>query len=234
MLEPNEMIITLTPSQIEKVSSIDDVVSYVNSLPAFKNMLEKGIGCVPDTDQLMRVWGDLQGIKVIVSKDSSNIQQGRALERFQEYMTAEKIQRVKPIQYTAANIDISEKMVLWYHQHSNIYARLWKDDQGKVDIKKSDVDGWLTEVYRAVFGRIYRIGARLETNATTKKPCKMKICGNKVNCDHLVLANGYNSGGIEKRYCSVKCRNQANSRKSMRKIRGLEKRTDASPRTIVQ
>ena len=234
MLEPNEMIITLTPSQIEKVSSIDDVVEYVNSLPAFKNMLEKGIGCVPDTDQLMRVWGDLQGIKVIVSKDSSNIQQGRALERFQEYMTAEKIQRVKPIQYTAANIDISEKMVLWYHQHSNIYARLWKDDQGKVDINKSDVDGWLTEVYRAVFGRLYRIGARLETNATTKKPCKMKICGNKVNCDHLVLANGYNSGGIEKRYCSVKCRNQTNSRKSMRKIRGLEKRTDASSQSVVQ
>ena len=234
MLEPNEMIITLTPSQIEKVSSIDDVVSYVNSLPAFKNMLEKGIGCLPDTDQLMRVWGDLQGIKVIVSKDSSNIQQGRALERFQEYMTAEKIQRVKPIQYTAANIDISEKMVLWYHQHSNIYARLWKDSQGKVDIKKSDVDGWLTEVYRAVFGRLYRIGARLETNATTKKTGKMKICGNKVNCDHLVLANGYNSGGIEKRYCSVKCRNQTNSRKSMRKIRGLKKRTDASCQVVVQ
>ena len=181
----------------------------------------------------MKVWGDLQGIKIIVSKESSNIQQGRALERFQEYMTAEKIQRVKSIQYVPPK-NTSEKMQFWYQQHSNIYARLWKGDQGKVDTDKSDIDGWLTEVYRAVFGRLYRIGARLETNATTKKPCKMKICGNKVNCDHLVLANGYNSGGIEKRYCSVKCRNQANSRKSMRKIRGLEKRTDASPRTIVQ
>ena len=232
MLEPNEMIIALTPSQIEKVSSIDDVVSYVNSLPAFKNMLDKGIGCVPDTDQLMRVWGDLQGIKVIVSKDSSNIQQGRALERFQEYMTAEKIQRVKSIQYIAAN-NTSEKMQFWYQQHSNIYARLWRDDQGKADTDKSDIDGWITEVYRAVFDRLYRIHAGLETNATTKKPCKMKICGNRVNCDRLVLANGYNSGGVEKRFCSGKCRNQANSRKSMRKIRGGEKRTVASPKIAV-
>ena len=43
----------LTPSEIEKVSGTDDVVEYVNSLPAFKNMLEKGIGCLPDTDQLI-------------------------------------------------------------------------------------------------------------------------------------------------------------------------------------
>ena len=233
MLEPNEMILALTPSQIEAVCGAEEVVEYVNSLPAFKNMLEKGIGCLPKTDQLMTVFGDLQGIKVIVSKESSSIQQGRAIERFQEYMTAEKIQRVKSIQYVPPK-NTSEKMQFWYQQHSNIYARLWKGDQGKVDTDKSDIDGWLTEVYRAVFGRLYRIGARLETNATTKKPCKMKICSNKINCDHLVLANGYNSGGIEKRYCSVKCRNQANSRKSMRKIRGLEKRTDASPRTIVQ
>ena len=233
MLEPNEMIIALSPSQIEAVCGAEVVVEYVNSLPAFKNMLEKGIGCLPKTDQLMTVWGDLQRIKIIVSKESSSIQQGRALERFQEYMTAEKIQRVKTTQYVPPK-NTSEKMRYWYQQHINIYARLWKDDQGKVDINKSDVDGWLTEVYRAVFGRLYRIGARLETNATTKKPCKMKICGNKVNCDHLVLANGYNSGGIEKRYCSVKCRNQTNSRKSMRKIRGLEKRTDASSQSVVQ
>ena len=223
MLQPNEMIIALTPSQIEERTGADDVVDYVNSLPAFKNMLEKGIGCLPKTDQLMKVWGDLQRIKIIVSKESSSIQQERALERFQEYMTAEKIQRVKSIQYIAAN-NTSEKMQFWYQQHSNIYARLWRDDQGKADTDKSDIDGWITEVYRAVFDRLYRIHAGLETNATTKKPCKMKICGNKVNCDRLVLANGYNSGGKEKRFCGGKCRNQANARKSMRKIRGLEKR----------
>ena len=120
--------------------------------------------------------------------------------------------------------NISKKMESWHQQHSSVYARFLTDDQGKVDIDKSDIDGWLTEVYRAVFDRLYRIHAGLETNATTKKPCKIKICGNKVNCDRLVLANGYNSGGVEKRFCSVKCRNQANARKSMRKIRGLEKR----------
>ena len=232
MLQPNEMILALTPSQIEAVCGVDDVVEYVNSLPAFKNMLEKGIGCLPKTDQLMKVWGDLQGIKIIVSKESSSIQQGRAIERFQQYMTAEKIQRVKPTQYIAAN-NTSEKMEFWYQQHSNIYARLWKDDQGKVDIDKSDIDGWLTETYRAVFDRLYRIHAGFETNATTKKSCKIKICSNKVNCDRLLLANGYNSGGKEKRFCSGKCRNQANSRKSMRKIRGGEKRTVASPQIDV-
>jgi len=229
---PNEMILPLTPSQIEAVCGVDDVVKYVNSLPAFKNMIEKGIDCLPDTVQLMKVWGDLQGIKIIVSKESSSIQQGRAIERFQEYMTAEKIQRVKSIQYVPPK-NTSEKMQFWYQQYSNIYARLWRDDQGKVDTNKSDIDGWLTEVYRAVFDRLYRIHAGLETNATTKKPCKMKICGNKVNCDRLVLANGYNSGGVEKRFCSGKCRNQANSRKSMRKIRGGEKRTVASPKIAV-
>ena len=233
MLQPSEMIIALTPSQIEAVCEAEKVVEYVNSLPAFKNMLEKGIGCLPKTDQLMKVWGDLQRIKIIVSKESSSIQQGRAIERFQEYMTAEKIQRVKTTQYIEAN-NTSKKMQFWYQQYSNIYARLWRDDQGKVDTDKSDIDGWLTETYRAVFDRLYRIHAGLETNATTKKPCKMKICGNKVNCDRLVLANGYNSGGVEKRFCSVKCRNQVNSRKSMRKIRGLEKRTDASPPVTVQ
>ena len=233
MLKPNEMIIALTPSQIEAVCGADDVVEYVNSLPAFKNMLEKGIGCLPKTDQLMLVWGDLQRIKIIVSKESSSIQQERALDRFQEYITAEKIHKVKPMLSNTEN-NISKKMESWHQQHSSVYARFWKDDQGKVDIDKSDIDGWLTEVYRAVFDRLYRIHASLETNATTKKSCKMKICGNRVNCDHLVLANGYNSGGIEKRFCSVKCRNQVNSRKSMRKIRGLEKRTDASPPVIVQ
>ena len=229
---PNEMILPLTPSQIEAVCGVDDVVKYVNSLPVFKNMIEKGIDCLPDTVQLMKVWGDLQGIKIIVSKESSSIQQGRAIERFQEYMTAEKIQRVKSIQYVPPK-NTSEKMQFWYQQYSNIYARLWRDDQGKVDTNKSDIDGWLTEVYRAVFDRLYRIHAGLETNATTKKPCKIKICGNKVNCDRLVLANGYNSGGKEKRFCSGKCRNQANSRKSMRKIRGGEKRTVASPQIAV-
>ena len=224
MLQPNEMIIALTPSQIEERTAADDVVEYVNSLPAFKNMFEKGIGCVPDTDQLMKVWGDLQGIKIIVSKESSNIQQGRALERFQEYITAERIDRVKPIQYTAANIDISEKMALWYKQHSSVYARLWKDDQGKVDFDKSDIDGWLTEVYRAVFAQLYKIHARLEMNTTTEKMLKLKICANKTKCDYLVLVNGIKSGGREKRFCSGKCRNQANARKSMRKIRGSEKR----------
>ena len=225
MLQPNEMIIALTPSQIEAVCGADGVVSYVNSLPAFKNMLEKGTGCVPDTGQLMRVWGDLQGIKIIVSKESSNIQQGRALERFQEYITAKRIDRVKPIQYTAANIGISEKMAIWYKQHSSVYARLWKDDQGKVDIDKSDIDGWLTEVYRAVFSQLYKIHARLEMNTTTEKMLKLKICANKTKCDHLVLVNGMNSSGKEKRFCSGKCRNQANARKSMRKIRGSEKRS---------
>ena len=223
MLQPNEMIIALTPSQIEAVCGAEAVVEYVNSLPAFKNMLEKGIGCLPNTDQLMKIWGDLQGIKIIVSKESSSIQQGRALDRFQEYMTAEKIHRVKLMSSNTENT-ISKKMEAWYQQHSSVYARFWKDDQGKVDIDKSDFDGWLTETYRAVFDRLYRIHAGLETNATTKKPCKMKICGNKVNCDRLVLANGYNSGGKEKRFCGGKCRNQANARKSMRKIRGLEKR----------
>lgn len=223
MLQPNEMIIALTPSQIEERTGADDVVEYVNSLPAFKNMLEKGIGCLPKTDQLMKVWGDLQRIKIIVSKESSSIQQERALDRFQEYMTAEKIHRVKPMLSNTEN-NISKKMESWHQQHSSVYARFLTDDQGKVDIDKSDIDGWLTEVYRAVFDQLYRIHAGLETNATTKKPCKIKICGNKVNCDRLVLANGYNSGGVEKRFCSVKCRNQANARKSMRKIRGLEKR----------
>lgn len=223
MLQPNEMIIALTPSQIEERTGADDIVEYVNSLPAFKNMLEKGIGCLPKTDQLMKVWGDLQRIKIIVSKESSSIQQERALDRFQEYMTAEKIHRVKLMPSNTENT-ISKKMEAWYQQHSCVYARFWKDDQGKVDIDKSDFDGWLIEVYRAVFDRLYRIHAGLETNATTKKPCKIKICGNKVNCDHLVLVNGYNSGGVEKRFCSVKCRNQSNARKSMRKIRGLEKR----------
>ena len=224
MLQPNEMILALTPLKIEEVAGVEKVVDYVNSLPAFKNMLEKGIGCLPKTDQLMKVWGDLQGIKIIVYRESSSIQQERALDRYQEYITAEKIHRVKP---TSSNTEstISEKMGIWYQQHSSVFARFWKDDQGKVDIDKSDFDGWLTETYRAVFDRLYRIHAGLETNATTKKPCKMKICGNKVNCDRLVLANGYNSGGVEKRFCSVKCRNQANARKSMRKIRGLEKRT---------
>ena len=223
MLKPNEMILALTPLKIEEVAGVEKVVDYVNSLPAFKNMLEKGIGCLPKTDQLMKVWGDLQRIKIIVSKESSSIQQERALDRFQEYMTAEKIHRVKLMSSNTENT-ISKKMEAWYQQHSSVYARFWKDDQGKVDIDKSDFDGWLTETYRAVFDRLYRIHAGLETNATTKKPCKMKICGNKVNCDRLVLANGYNSGGKEKRFCSGKCRNQANARKSMRKIRGLEKR----------
>jgi len=224
MLKPNEMILALTPLKIEEVAGVEKVVDYVNSLPAFKNMLEKGIGCLPKTDQLMKVWGDLQGIKIIVSRESSSIQQERALDRFQEYITAEKIHRVKPM-LSNTESTISEKMGIWYQQHSSVFARFWKDDQGKVDIDKSDFDGWLTEGYRAVFDRLYRIHAGLETNAATKKPCKIKICGNKVNCDRLVLANGYNSGGIEKRFCSVKCRNQANARKSMRKIRGLEKRT---------
>jgi len=223
MLQPNEMIIALTPSQIEERTGADDVVEYVNSLPAFKNMLEKGIGCLPKTDQLMKVWGDLQRIKIIVSKESSSIQQERALDRFQEYMTAEKIHRVKPM-LSNTESTISEKMGIWYQQHSSVFARFWKDDQGKVDIDKSDFDGWLTETYRAVFDRLYRIHAGFETNATIKKQCKIKICGNKVNCDRLVLANGYNSGGREKRFCGGKCRNQANARKSMRKIRGLEKR----------
>ena len=224
MLKPNEMILALTPLKIEEVAGVEKVVDYVNSLPAFKNMLEKGIGCLPKTDQLMKVWGDLQGIKIIVSRESSSIQQERALDRFQEYITAEKIHRVKPM-LSNTESTISEKMGIWYQQHSSVFARFWKDDQGKVDIDKSDFDGWLIEVYRAVFDRLYRIHAGLETNATTKKPCKIKICGNKVNCDRLVLANGYNSGGVEKRFCSVKCRNQANARKSMRKIRGLEKRS---------
>ena len=223
MLQPNEMILALTSLKIEEVSGAEAVVDYVNSLPAFKNMLEKGIGCLPKTDQLMKVWGDLQRIKIIVSKESSSIQQERALDRFQEYMTAEKIHRVKLMSSNTENT-ISKKMEAWYQQHSSVYARFWKDDQGKVDIDKSDFDGWLTETYRAVFDRLYRIHAGLETNATTKKPCKMKICGNEVNCDRLVLANGYNSGGKEKRFCGGKCRNQANARKSMRKIRGLEKR----------
>ena len=223
MLKPNEMILALTPLKIEEVSGADDVIEYVNSLPAFKNMLEKGIGCLPKTDQLMKVWGDLQRIKIIVSKESSSIQQERALDRFQEYMTAEKIHRVKPTSSNTENT-ISKKMEAWYQQHSSVFARFWKDDQGKVDIDKSDIDGWLTETYRAVFDRLYRIHAGFEMNATIKKQCKIKICGNKVNCDHLVLVNGYNSGGREKRFCSGKCRNQANARKSMRKIRGLEKR----------
>ena len=223
MLQPNEMIIALTPSQIEERTGADDVVEYVNSLPAFKNMLEKGIGCLPKTDQLMKVWGDLQRIKIIVSKESSSIQQERALDRFQEYMTAEKIHRVKPTSSNTEN-NISKKMESWHQQHSSVYARFLTDDQGKVDIDKSDFDGWLTETYRAVFDRLYRIHAGFETNATIKKQCKIKICGNKVNCDRLVLANGYNSGGKEKRFCGGKCRNQANARKSMRKIRGLEKR----------
>ena len=223
MLQPNEAIWALTPSQIEERTGAEAVVEYVNSLPAFKNMLEKGIGCLPKTDQLMKIWGDLQGIKIVVSRESSSIQQGRALDRFQEYITAEKIHRVKPMSSNTENT-ISKKMEIWYQQHSNVYARFLTDDQGKVDIDKSDIDGWLTEIYRAVFDRLYRIHAGLETNATTKKPCKIKICSNKVNCDRLLLANGYNSGGKEKRFCSGKCRNQANARKSMRKIRGLEKR----------
>ena len=117
MLQPNEMIIALTPSQIEERTGADDVVEYVNSLPAFKNMLEKGIGCLPKTDQLMKVWGDLQRIKIIVSKESSSIQQERALDRFQEYMTAEKIHRVKPM-LSNTESTISEKMGIWYFREN--------------------------------------------------------------------------------------------------------------------
>ena len=223
MLQPNEMIIALTPSQIEERTGADDVVEYVNSLPAFKNMLEKGIGCLPKTDQLMKVWGDLQRIKIIVSKESSSIQKGRALERFQEYMTAEKIQRVKTTQYIEAN-NIWKKMEAWYQQHINIYARLWKDDQGKVDINKSDVDGWLTVVYRAVFDQLYRVCIGIERNNTSGKTLKLNLCKNKRNCDNLILMNGPKAGGKGKRFCDDKCRNQFHARKGMRKARGEEKR----------
>jgi len=223
MLQPNEMIIALSPSQIEAVCGAQVVVEYVNSLPAFKNMLEKGIGCLPKTDQLMTVWGDLQGIKIIVSKESSSIQQGRALERFQEYMTAEKIQRVKTTQYIEAN-NIWKKMEWWYAQNINIYARLWKDDQGKVDINKSDVDGWLREVYRAVFDQLYRVCIGIERNHTSGKTLKLRLCQNDKNCDNLILVNGPKVGGKGKKFCDNKCRNQFHARKGMRKVRGEEKR----------
>jgi hypothetical protein len=243
------VILALTPYQIEAISGVDDVVEYVNSFPKFREMLEKGTGCfgrppivgvtyaiLPlETDKLVKVWEDLQGYKSIISGKVSSIQKRRDLERIQRYITAERITRVQPMPYGTVNT-LTDEMKAWYlkNNNPNIYAKFLYDEEGKVDLKKTDIDGWLTEVYRAVFDRLYRIHAGLETNATTKKPCKMKICSNKINCDHLVLANGYNSGGKEKRFCSGKCRNQANSRKSMRKIRGGEKRTVASPQIVVQ
>ena len=225
---PSEIIFALTPSQIEEISGSDDIVEYVNSFPKFRDMVEKGLGrslgYLPETDKLVKVWEDLQGFKGIVSGKVSSIQKRRDLERIQCYIKAERITRVKIRSHGTVNT-LSDEMKVWYlrNNNPNIYAKFCYDEEGKVDLKKTDIDGWQTELYRAVFARLYRIHAGLETNATTQKLCKIKICANKTKCDHLVLANGMNSGGREKRFCSAKCRNQANARKSMRKIRGSEK-----------
>ena len=63
MLESDETIryIALTLSKIEEVSGANKVVEYVNSFPKFRDMIEKGIGCLPETDKLVKVWEDLQG-----------------------------------------------------------------------------------------------------------------------------------------------------------------------------
>ena len=225
MLKPNEAIRALTPSQIEKVSGAGKVVEYVNSFPKFRDMIEKGIGCLPETDKLVKVWEDLQGFKGIISGKSSNIQKRRDLERIHPYLTAERIARVKPVSFGTVNT-ITDEMKTWYKENNNhnIYAKFCYDAQLRIDSESSDFDGWLTEIYRSIFNQLYQVCIGAERNHTSGKTLKLRLCQNDKNCDNLILVNGPKVGGKGKKFCDDKCRNQFHARKGMRKVRGEEKR----------
>ena len=227
------VILALTPSQMEAISGVDDVVEYVNSFPKFRDMLENGmgrsLGYLPETDKLVKVWEDLQGFKGIISGKVSSIQKRRDLERIQRYITAERITRVKPMSHGTVNT-LTDEMKAWYLENNNpnIYAKFCYDEEGKVDLKKSDIDDWMIEIYRAIFDKLYRVFIGKEINATSGKLLKLRLCQNARNCDNLILVNGPKAGGKPKKFCDETCRNQANARKSMRKIRGEDKRNVAS------
>ena len=226
MLE-SEMILALTPSKIEEVSGAGKAVKYVNSLPAFKEMLEKGIGtgCLLGIDNLVKVWEDLQGFKGIVLGKTSGIQKRRELERIHPYITAERITRVKPTSFGTSN-SLTDEMKTWYEENNNpnIYAKFCYDDEGRINFESSEFDGWLTEIYRSIFNQLYRVCIGIERNNTSGKTLKLNLCKNKRNCDNLILMNGPKAGGKGKRFCDNKCRNQFHARKGMRKARGEEKR----------
>ena len=219
------VILVLEPYQIEAISRVDDVVEYVNSFPKFRDMLKKGIGCLPETDKLVKVWEDLQGFKGIISGKASSIQKRRELERIQRYITAERITRVKPLPLDTVNT-LADEMKAWYlrNNNPNIYAKFCFDEEGKVDLKKTDIDGWLTEVYRAVFDQLYRVCIGTEKNDTSEKTLKLRLCKNDKNCDNLILVNGPKVGGKGKKFCEDRCRNQFHARKGMRRLETRRKK----------
>ena len=231
------LILALTPTQIEAISGADDAVEYVNSFPKFRDMLEKGTGYLPpivggipailplETDKLVKVWEDLQGFKGIISGKASSIQKRRELERIQRYITAERITRVKPLPLDTVNT-LADEMKAWYkeNENSNIYAKLCFDEEGKIDLKNTDIDGWLTEVYRAVFDQLYRVCIGTEKNDTSEKTLKLRLCKNDKNCDNLILVNGPKVGGKGKKFCEDRCRNQFHARKGMRKLETRRKK----------
>ena len=225
------VILALTPDQIEAISGVDDVVEYVNSFPKFRDMLEKGmgrsLGYLPETDKLVKAWEDLQGFKSIISGKVSSIQKIRDLERIQRYITAERITRVKPMSHGTVNTRTpTDEMKAWYlrNNNPNIYAKFCFDEEGKVDLKKTDIDGWLTEVYRAVFDQLYRVCIGTEKNDTSEKTLKLRLCKNDKNCDNLILVNGPKVGGKGKKFCEDRCRNQFHARKGMRKLETRRKK----------
>jgi len=225
------VILALTPDQIEAISGVDDVVEYVNSFPKFRDMLEKGmgrsLGYLPETDKLVKAWEDLQGFKSIISGKVSSIQKIRDLERIQRYITAERITRVKPMSHGTVNTRTpTDEMKAWYlrNNNPNIYAKFCFDEEGKVDLKKTDIDGWLTEVYRAVFDQLYRVCIGTEKNDTSEKTLKLRLCKNDKNCDNLILVNGPKVGGKGKKFCEDRCRNQFHARKGMRRLETRRKK----------
>ena len=227
MLESDETIryIALTLSKIEEVSGANKVVEYVNSFPKFRDMIEKGIGCLPETDKLVKVWEDLQGFKGIISGKSSNIQKRRDLERIHPYITAERIARVKPVSLGTVNT-ITDEMKTWYKENNNhnIYAKFCYDAQLRIDSESSDFDGWLTEIYRSIFNQLYRVCIGTERNHTSGKTLKLRLCQNDKNCDNLILVNGPKVGGKGKKFCEDRCRNQFHARKGMRRLETRRKK----------
>jgi len=219
MLKPNEAILALTPSQIEDMSGADKVIEYVNSFPKFRDMLKKGIGCLPETDKLVKVWEDLQGFKGIILGKSSIIQKRRVLERIHPYITAERIVRVKPTSLGTPN-SLKDEMKIWYKENNNpyIYAKFCLDAQLKFVSESSDFDGWLTEIYRSIFNQLYRVYIGAERNHTSGKTLKLGLCQNDKNCDNLILVNGPKVGGKGKKFCENRCRNQFHARKGMRRL----------------
>jgi len=219
MLKPNEAILALTPSQIEDMSGADKVIEYVNSFPKFRDMLKKGIGCLPETDKLVKVWEDLQGFKGIILGKSSIIQKRRVLERIHPYITAERIVRVKPTSLGTPN-SLKDEMKIWYKENNNpyIYAKFCLDAQLKFVSESSDFDGWLTEIYRSIFNQLYRVYIGAERNHTSGKTLKLGLCQNDKNCDNLILVNGPKVGGKGKKFCEDRCRNQFHARKGMRRL----------------